>query len=39
MPFADWQAAHQTEAGAGQKAAFDTAFAKNVGTGGKPDAT
>jgi hypothetical protein len=39
MPFSDWQAAHQTEAGAGQKAAFDTAFAKNVGTGGKPDAT
>jgi hypothetical protein len=31
MPYADWVARHQTEADAGKKAAFDAAFAANVG--------
>ena len=31
MPYADWVAGHQTEASAEQKAAFETAFAENVG--------
>jgi hypothetical protein len=30
MPYDDWKAAHQTEASADQKAAFETAFAQNV---------
>ncbi|MGY3439012.1 MULTISPECIES: DUF1244 domain-containing protein [unclassified Marinovum] len=30
MPFAEWKAAHQTEAGDAQQAAFKTAFAENV---------
>jgi uncharacterized protein len=34
MPYDVWKAQYQTEASAGQKAAFDTAFAANVG---KPD--
>jgi hypothetical protein len=34
MPYADWQAAHQTEADAARKAAFETAFAENVGKKG-----
>ncbi len=33
MPYPDWVAAHQTEADAGQKAAFADAFEKNVGPG------
>ena len=32
MPYDDWKAAHQTEASAEQKAAFEKAFAENVGT-------
>lgn len=31
MPHADWVAQHQTEADAAKKAAFDAAFAANVG--------
>lgn len=31
MPYDDWRAAHQTEADAAKKAAFDTAFRENVG--------
>ena len=31
MPYGDWMALHQTEADAGKKAAFDKAFAENVG--------
>jgi len=31
MPYAEWKAQHQTEASPEQKAAFDTAFAENVG--------
>ena len=31
MPYADWVAAHQTEADAAKKAAFDVAFRENVG--------
>jgi uncharacterized protein len=31
MPYADWVAQHQTEADATKKAAFSTAFEKNVG--------
>ena len=31
MPYADWVAAHQTEADDAKKAAFDKAFAENVG--------
>ncbi|WP_135449383.1 MULTISPECIES: DUF1244 domain-containing protein [Tabrizicola] len=31
MPYADWVARHQTEADAAKKAAFDKAFAENVG--------
>ncbi|SIO43130.1 hypothetical protein SAMN05444722_2105 [Rhodovulum sp. ES.010] len=31
MPYDDWKAAHQTEASPEQKAAFETAFAENVG--------
>ena len=31
MPYADWKAQNQTEATPEQKAAFDTAFAQNVG--------
>ena len=34
MPYADWVAQHQTEADAGKKAAFDKAFAENVGPKG-----
>jgi uncharacterized protein len=30
MPYSEWVAAHQTEADAGKKAAFDTAFRENV---------
>ena len=30
MPYADWVARHQTEAGPEKKAAFETAFARNV---------
>ncbi len=33
MPYADWVAAHQTPADAGRQAAFDKAFADNVGKG------
>ncbi|MFN0115236.1 MAG: DUF1244 domain-containing protein [Paracoccaceae bacterium] len=31
MPYADWVAAHQTEADEGRKTAFERAFAANVG--------
>ena len=31
MPYAEWKARHQTEAGDDKKAAFETAFAENVG--------
>jgi hypothetical protein len=31
MPYAEWVALHQTEADADKKAAFDKAFAENVG--------
>jgi hypothetical protein len=31
MPYAEWQALHQTDVDAARKAAFDTAFAENVG--------
>lgn len=31
MPYATWKAQYQSEATAEQKAAFDTAFAENVG--------
>ena len=31
MPYDDWKARHQTEADATKKAAFDKAFAENVG--------
>ena len=31
MPYADWKAQTQTEASADQKAAFEKAFAENVG--------
>ncbi|TCP44449.1 DUF1244 domain-containing protein [Rhodovulum marinum] len=31
MPYDDWKAAHQTEASPEKQAAFDTAFAENVG--------
>ncbi len=34
MPYADWVAQTQTEADAGKKAAFDAAFAENVGRKG-----
>lgn len=34
MPYADWQALHQTEADAGKQATFAKAFKENVG---KPD--
>ena len=30
MPYDDWKAQHQTEAGAEQQAAFEVAFAENV---------
>jgi hypothetical protein len=30
MPYADWVAQHQTDAGAEKKAAFDEAFRRNV---------
>lgn len=30
MPYADWKATNQTEAGADKQAAFDTAFRENV---------
>ncbi len=33
MPYEDWRAKHQTEADDTKKAAFDTAFAENVGKG------
>ena len=32
MPYADWVAQNQTEASAEKKAAFEVAFAENVGT-------
>jgi uncharacterized protein len=31
MPYADWVAQYQTEADRAKKAAFDKAFAENVG--------
>lgn len=31
MPYAEWAAAHQAEASADKRAAFDAAFAANVG--------
>lgn len=31
MPYEDWKARHQTEASPAQQAAFETAFAENVG--------
>ncbi len=31
MPYAEWKAKYQTEASAEQQAAFETAFAENVG--------
>ena len=31
MPYGEWRAAHQTEAGEAKKAAFDVAFRENVG--------
>ena len=31
MPYADWVALHQTEADSGKQAAFQKAFAENVG--------
>jgi len=34
MPYGDWVAKHQTEADAAKKAAFDVAFAANVGKPG-----
>ena len=34
MPYADWKAKHQTDADDAQKAAFDKAFAENVGDKG-----
>lgn len=34
MPYDDWKAAHQTEAGPDKQAAFDKAFAANVGKSG-----
>ncbi|MFN6924804.1 MAG: DUF1244 domain-containing protein [Tabrizicola sp.] len=34
MPYADWVARHQTEADEAKKAAFDKAFAENVGKRG-----
>jgi hypothetical protein len=34
MPYGDWVAQHQTEADAAKKAAFDAAFAANVGKPG-----
>jgi uncharacterized protein len=34
MPYPDWVAQHQQEAGAEKKAAFEDAFRKNVGPGG-----
>ncbi len=34
MPYADWVARHQTEADAAKKAAFEKAFAENVGKPG-----
>jgi uncharacterized protein len=36
MLYDDWKTLHQTDASAGQKAAFDTAFAANVGKTNKP---
>jgi hypothetical protein len=33
MPYDDWRARHQTEADDAKKAAFDKAFAENVGKG------
>jgi hypothetical protein len=33
MPYADWVAQNQTEADGAKKAAFDKAFAENVGKG------
>jgi hypothetical protein len=33
MPYADWVARHQTEADGAKQAAFDKAFAENVGKG------
>jgi len=31
MPYDEWKAAHQSEAGPDRQSAFDTAFARNVG--------
>ena len=31
MPYAEWKALHQSEASPGKQAAFDKAFAENVG--------
>ena len=31
MPYAEWKARHQTDADAGKQAAFEAAFAANVG--------
>lgn len=36
MPYEEWKARHQTEADAAKQAAFEKAFAENVG---KPDQT
>lgn len=33
MPYEDWRARHQTEADEAKRAAFDKAFAENVGKG------
>jgi uncharacterized protein len=33
MPYAEWMATHQTEANAEKQAAFQQAFARNVGKG------
>ena len=33
MPYDDWKSQHQTEADDAKKAAFDKAFAENVGKG------
>ena len=35
MPYDDWRAAHQTEAGPEKQEAFQEAFASNVGDAGK----
>jgi hypothetical protein len=35
MPYAEWKAQHQTEAGDAQRAAFGESFARNVGNVGE----